>query len=102
MRELTMGVVFGGLAYVPLCLFEIRMSPQLLSMFYGSSIWSGTRFGGFRPHVFFHNGLELGMWMTAVSLAAWWLWSCGALKVLAGSAGIDSQCNGSSSICPPG
>ena len=42
--------------------------------------WQGTRLGGYRPHVFFKTGLELGLWMTAASLAGWWLWRCGALK----------------------
>ena len=29
LRELAIGIVIGGLLYVPLCWFEIRMSPQL-------------------------------------------------------------------------
>jgi tetratricopeptide (TPR) repeat protein len=32
--------------------------------------------------LFFATGLELGMWMTAASLAGWWLWWCGAIKRL--------------------
>ena len=32
------------------------------------------------PIVFLTTGLELGMWMTAVSLTAVWIWRCGALK----------------------
>lgn len=38
------------------------------------------RLGGFRPNVFFKTGLELGLWMTAASLAGWWLWRCGTIK----------------------
>ena len=38
------------------------------------------RLGGWRPNVFFGTGLELGMWMTAVALTAWWLWRCGTIK----------------------
>ena len=75
-------MVIGGLAYVIPCLWEARMSPQLLGNVYGFTKWQGTRFGGFRPHVFFFTGLELGMWMSAVSLTAWWLWKCGVLKRL--------------------
>ena len=48
------------------------------SMAWGN--WQRMRLGGYRPTVFFWTGLELGMWMMAASLAAWWLWRCGALK----------------------
>jgi tetratricopeptide (TPR) repeat protein len=74
-------MVIGGLCYVLPCLWEIRMSPYLLRIVYGVEVWGGgTRFGGFRPNVFFRTGLELGLWMTAASLTAWWLWRCGTLK----------------------
>jgi len=39
-----------------------------------------ARYGAYRPFVFLTTGLELGMWMTAVSLTAVWIWRCGALK----------------------
>ena len=38
--------------------------------------------GNWRPIVFFSTGLELGMWMTASSLTAVWLWRCGSLRQL--------------------
>ncbi len=76
----TVGMVVGGLAYVPPCLFEIKMSPILLSLVYGGRGAYDLRLGGWRPHVFFHTGLESGLWMTAAALTAWWLWHCGALK----------------------
>ena len=74
------GMIGGGLGYVLPCLFEMRMSPQLLGRVYGFSTWQGERLGGYRPNVFFYTGLELGLWMTAASLAAWWLWRCGTVK----------------------
>jgi hypothetical protein len=80
LRELAVGMVIGGLAYVLPCLWEIRMSPQLLAQIYGISHWQGVHLGGYRPIVFFWSGLELGLWMTAASLAAFWLWWCGSLK----------------------
>ena len=58
----------------------MRLSPFIRRMVYGVSNWHGTRYGGWRPDVFFATGLELGMWMSAASLAAWWLWRCGASK----------------------
>ena len=81
---LTVGIIIGGLAYVLPCLWEVRMSPNLLGRIYGSSNWQGTRFGGYRPNVFFNTGLECGMWMTAVSLTAWWLWRCGVVTKIGG------------------
>ena len=80
LRFFAVAMVIGGLSYVLPCLYEIRMSPTLMGRIYGASSYQGTRFGGFRPNVFFVTGLELGMWMTAASLAGWWLWRCGAIK----------------------
>ncbi len=80
LRFFAVGMVVGGLGYVLPCLLEIRMSPVLMQKIYGVGRWQGTRLGGYRPTVFFWSGLELGMWMMAASLAAWWLWRCGALK----------------------
>jgi hypothetical protein len=80
LRDFTVAIVIGGLVYVLPCLWEIRMSPQLLNQVYGLGVWQGSRFGGYRPNVFFVTGLELGMWMTTAALTAWWLWRCGVLK----------------------
>ena len=80
LRTFAIVMVIGGLSYVLPCLWEIRMSPQLLGIVYGVEVWSGTRMGGFRPNVFFKTGLELGLWMTAASLTGWWLWRCGTIK----------------------
>ena len=82
LKSFAVAMVIGGLAYVLPCLWEMRMSPQLLGNVYGIAGWGGTRFGGFRPRVFFRTGLELGMFMTAVSLTAWWFWRCGVVKRL--------------------
>ena len=82
LRSFGVAMVIGGLAYVLPCLWEMRMSPQLLGNIYGITSWQGTRLGGFRPQVFFKTGIELGMWMTAASLTGWWFWRCGLLKRL--------------------
>jgi len=89
LRDLALGMVIGGVCLIPLCLFESRMSPLLLSTIYGVGTWEGIRYSGYRPHVFFATGLELGLWMNAVTLVAIWLWRTGQLKrlwVLPGSA----------------
>lgn len=83
LRSFAVAMVVGGLSYVPPCLYEMRMMTSLLRSIYGMGIWggmSGLRLGGFRPNVFFFTGLELGLWMTAASLAGWWLWRCGTIK----------------------
>lgn len=77
LRELALGIFIGGLAYVPLCLYEIRMSPQLHVMVYGfhqHSFDQTYRLGGWRPVVFMQHGLMVGMWMTSASLVGLMLW----------------------------
>jgi hypothetical protein len=85
MRELAIGVVIGGLLYVPLCLFEVRMSPKLHNMVYGFFKRNvQMRYGGWRPAVFLDGGLQLGMYMTAASLFAIWLTKTRAWRKLWG------------------
>jgi hypothetical protein len=84
MKEFATGIFMGGLAYVPLCLFEIRLSPQLHQIIYGghaSGDFSQTvRLGGFRPTVFLIHGLAVGAFMMAATLAGIWLWQTGTIK----------------------
>ena len=87
LRELAIGIFVGGLIYVPLCLFEIRMTPQLHRMVYGRhahNFATTFRFGGYRPSVFMQSGLAVGFWMAATSLVGVWLWRSGSLKQLLG------------------
>jgi hypothetical protein len=87
LREYAVGIVAGGLVYVPLCLYESRMSPQLHHMLYGftqSAFDQSFRYGGWRPMVFMEHGLMVGMWMASASLVALWLFCTGALKELRG------------------
>ncbi len=84
-RELAVIVFVGGLVYVPLCLWEIRMSPNLNQMVYGfggAGIAYAGELGswGSRPFVFMGNGLTVGMFMTAASLVGVWLWATGSIK----------------------
>lgn len=86
-RELALNIVKGGLLYVPLCLYEGRMSPQLHKLVYGyyphiSGITQSYRLGGYRPMVFMEHGLMVGMWMMMVTLVAFWLWQAQALSTV--------------------
>lgn len=72
--ELCRVVVIGGLLYVPLCAYEIRMSPNLHFYVYGFSqhVFSQTlRMGGYRPMVFMQHGLAVGLWMCAATATAY-------------------------------
>ncbi len=73
-RELLVAMVVMGLAYTPLVLFELRMSPQLNNLVYGyfphSWIQHVRGGGGFRPIVFLRHGLWLGFFLFTVAIAA--------------------------------
>lgn len=84
-RALAIGIFVGGVIYVPFCLYEIRMSPQLHRMVYGyiqHDIAQTYRMGGYRPMVFMQHGLAVGFWMTAATLIGIWLLVTGAMKTL--------------------
>lgn len=88
LRDLVVGVLIGGLIYVPLCLYEIRMSPHLHKTVYGfHAQWFGQtkRFGGFRPSVFMQHGIMVGMWMASAAIVSAWMWASGALRRLWGA-----------------
>jgi hypothetical protein len=77
LRDLTLAILAGGLLYLPLCLFEARMSPQLHTWIYGyhqHSFAQAYRFGGWRPVVFLPHGLAVGLWMAVATLVSVWLW----------------------------
>lgn len=87
LRELALGFIIGGLIYMPLCLWEIRMSPQLHATFYGFAPTSWVtiaRYGGYRPVVFMKTGLAVGLFMAMASLIATWMWRSGKLRQLYG------------------
>jgi hypothetical protein len=76
-QQLGLAMIVGGLIYVPLGLFEVRMSPQLSNMIYGffpHSFLQHFRYGGFRPVAFMSHGLMFSLWIaTAFTLAYWYL-----------------------------
>jgi hypothetical protein len=84
-KELTRGILVGALLYMPLCLWEIRVSPQLHRVVYGfaqrDDFLTTIRYGGYRPIVFTFSGLELGLFMAAASLIGCWLWAAGLKRL---------------------
>jgi hypothetical protein len=87
LRELAVGIVVGGLLYLPLVWFELRMSPQLHRIVYGYMQYEfaqATRYGGYRPMVFMQHGLAVAMWMVTSALIAFWLWRCKVVDKIMG------------------
>jgi hypothetical protein len=76
LRDLAVGVVLGGVVYIPLCLYESVMGPTVHPLLYGfvqHDVGQSPRWGGFRPFVFLEHGLAVGMWMTVATLLAYTL-----------------------------
>ncbi|WP_299648932.1 O-antigen ligase [uncultured Tateyamaria sp.] len=66
-KILLAGFCIGGLLYVPLAMFEARMSPQLNQWTYGffAHLWSQhVRGDGFRPIVFLSHGLLVALFLS--------------------------------------
>jgi len=87
LRELAIGIVVGGVVYLPFVWFELRMSPQLHRIVYGYMQYEfaqATRYGGYRPMVFMQHGLAVAMWMTVSAMTAFWLWRCKVITKLFG------------------
>jgi hypothetical protein len=85
--ELAVGIFIAGLVCAPMCLYEIRMSPQLHNMVYGfhqHSFFQHIRYGGYRPMVFMQHGLMVGLFMSAATLCGIWLRRAGSLRGLFG------------------
>jgi len=83
-RELAVGIFVGGLIYIPFCLFELKMSPQLHFLVYGQhpheDFGQTMRGGGWRPTVFMAHGLMVSLWMASATLIGLWLWFSGTLR----------------------
>lgn len=74
LRDLAKAIVLGAVAYIPLCAYELRFSPQLHRIVYGAQLveafTQSRRFGGWRPIVFLPHGLCVGMWMAVATVVA--------------------------------
>jgi O-antigen ligase len=87
LREFSGALTMAALVYAPLCLWEVRMSPNLHRFVYGfhpMDFLQAVRFGGFRPNVFLSHGLMLGMIMASATLVAYWEWRTRARVALLG------------------
>lgn len=80
MKILAVAIFIGTIVYIPLCWFELIMSPQLHRLTYGfhqSNFLQTLRDGGgFRPMVYMDHGLMVAMWMIlGVFLGIWLFFS---------------------------
>ena len=83
LKDLCFYIILGGLLYVPLCLYEIRMSPQLSNMIYGifpHSFAQHVRGGSYRPIVFMQHGLMISLWMAISTYVTFWFWRSNLIK----------------------
>ena len=79
--------VIGGLAYIPLCIFEIITGPRIYAWLYGYQPYqmnAARRFLGYRPTGLLEKGNQLGIWMATSTLIALWLWRRKAAKSVLG------------------
>jgi hypothetical protein len=86
-REMAVALFVGGVVYMPFCLLEMKISPQLHRLVYGyhqHDFGMTVRFGGYRPMVFMQHGLMVSMWMATAALSGLWLWQTNSLKRLWG------------------
>lgn len=83
LAELGFGIFLGALIYVPFCLFEVAMSPNLHNMLYGfhphTDFSQTKRGGGWRPQVFMEHGLMAAMWLVTGFLSGFQLLRSGWL-----------------------
>ncbi len=83
LQELAFGIFLGGLIYMPLCWWEVLMSPRLHKIIYG---WHAANFrqsfrgGGYRPTVFMEHGLMVAMWTLMAFLSGYQLHRSGWLN----------------------
>jgi hypothetical protein len=85
--DLARAIIICGLVYVPLCLWEVRMSPQLHYKFYGfqqHQFAQTRRWGGWRPTVFMQHGLQVALWMCSCLILCFGQWRIGRIQKLHG------------------
>ncbi|MFC1876749.1 O-antigen ligase domain-containing protein [Thermodesulfobacteriota bacterium] len=87
LKDLCFGVIIGGMIYLPLCLYEIRMAPRLHREIYGfhqHAFHQHIRYGGYRPMVFMQHGLMVSLWMALSTTTTFWYWRNNEEKHLKG------------------
>lgn len=82
LRELGIALVLAGLVYTPLCIIEAVFGPlfyELLYQYHPYRFDGIERAIGYRPIVFLEHGSQLGIWLPAIAMLAFWMHMCGSL-----------------------
>ena len=77
MRVLALAFLFGAFAYIPVCLYEMRMAPTLHRTIYGfhqHAFSHAVRWGGYRPRGFMQSGLMTALYMCSGAVIGLCLW----------------------------
>ncbi len=85
MRSMALGLIIAGIIYLPLLLFEMRMSPQLHNLVYGfhqHKFEQTMRFGGWRPMVFMNHGLMVAFMVASIAIITSWTWYAGTFRTI--------------------
>lgn len=86
-RDAALAVFLTGMLIVPLCLIEIRLSPQLHRWVYGTHavpFHMAKRLGGYRPTLMFRHGIEVGTWLATSGVIGLWFSMLGHRQQLLG------------------
>lgn len=77
LKSLALTIFIGAVMYIPFCLFELKMSPQLHRLTFGfhqhDFLQTLRDNGGYRPMVYMDHGLMTSMWMMLASLLGSWM-----------------------------
>lgn len=88
LRHLGLALIVAALAYSPLCLIEMRISPKLHTLVYGvTPRVNWERFEAFgplqwKPVVFMEMAFSVTMLVGMGALVAFWMWWTGAKRYL--------------------
>jgi len=86
-RDCALAILLAALIIVPLCLVEIRLSPQLHRWVYGTHaapFHMAKRLGGYRPTLMFRHGIEVGTWLATGGIIGIWFSMTGTRRHLFG------------------
>ncbi len=82
MRELGIALVASALIYAPLCMVEAVLGPfcyELLYQYHPYRFDGVERTLGYRPLMLLEHGNQLGIWIPAIAMLAFWMHMCRTL-----------------------
>lgn len=83
LQDLCKGIVMAAMVYAPLAYYEMRMSPHLHRIIYGSDVRANFEnyriFGplSWRPTIFMETSFSTCMIFAVATLLAFWMWRSG-------------------------